>query len=309
MDPVSENFSLNLEKKGKILQLCFAVEFFYNMSEERERLKGILDVLDEHTDMVGNAYRWTQNPNTYKWKKLKHGVDSYVHPREWVLDTTAYRWNIIYHGGEKSSDASDVEFDVYHRGNTPNDGGSSFTRIHLPLTVLCDPQGLVERIRRWCDLIRPDHGHAGFSLVQSHGYEASGSECEYNMAQRFPGVDKYYTVSNALQLGYWIKCADWLTILSDAFLEKIGGLGNVRQRMGNLPVLEYAGGAILQAGAMPQLGDVEQNIPMTDYRHVAAIVEPLRHKEFKSSSTMSDVPIFNAKTYRAWLARFSPEQK
>lgn len=309
METLAEKLSLNTED-GKMLQLCFAVVFFYNLSKDRERQKGILDILDEHTALVNDAYRWTQNPTTCKWKKLKQGINSYTLPREWVLTNPAYRWTLIYHAGEKASDASDKELYTFNLGDTPSADRTSFLRVHFPLTVLQDIPALVERMRRWSALIRPNHGYAGFCLGRSHGFERGYPVSqEYTLAQRFPGIDVYDHIQNCFQLGKFIKCVSWLTMLSTDFIDRIGGLQHVRERMGNLPVLEYEGGAMLQAGPMPQLGDNEQNLPMTDYEQVAAIVEPLRHKAYNGGAeALAPEPKFTDYSYREWLARFSPKQ-
>jgi len=304
-----EQLSVSTEEEGKILQLCFSILFFYNMSEDRERQKGMLDILDEHATMTGDVYRWTQNPKTKKWKKLESGVNSYINPREWVLTNPNYRWSLIYHAGEKASDASDIEFYTLNSGDTPQGDDTSFLRIHFPVSILKDTPALLERIRHWCGLIQPDHGYAGFSFAHSHGYERGEAvSYEYIMAQRFPGLDVYDNVHHSLKLGHHIKGADWLVILSDAFLNRIGGLPQIRERMGSLPVLDYPGGAILQAGPLPQLGDTEQDLPMTEYRQVAAIIEPLRHKNYKGGAEMlAPGPKFTGSSYMQWLARFSPE--
>ena len=309
MDVSTDKFTIVAPKEGKILQISFAVMFFYNMSEDRRRQAAILDILDEHCAMTGNIYRWTQNPKTKKWKRLKNGIDSYISPREWVLTNPDYRWTLIYHSGEKSSDASDVELYTFNIGDVPETDMTSFLRVHLPVTILSDAQGIAERIRHWSELLQPDHGYAGFCLAQSHGYEREEAVShEYALAQRFPGLDIYANVPHAMKLGHYIKGAQWLTILSNEFLEKIGGVTVVKEKMDGLPVLEYAGGAVLQAGPLPQLGDTEQNIPMTDYERVAVIVEPLRHKNYGGGAEMlAPGPKFDSHSYMAWLARFSPQ--
>lgn len=312
MDVEIEKFSVNLPDAGCILKLCFAVVFFYNMSEDRKRQAGILDMLDDHCAMTGDRYRWTQNPKTRKWKRLKSGINSYIHPREWVLTNPNYKWTLIYHSGEKPSDASDVEVYSFNWGDTPIGDDTSFVRVHFPISVLQDPSAIAdiaEVIRRWGGWVCPDHGYAGFCLAESHGYERGGNTApyEYTLAQRFPGLDIYANVPHSSQLGKYIKGVNWLTILSDAFLNRIGGLDAVRKKMEDLPVLEFTGGAILQAGPLPLLGDREKDLPMTDYQRVAAIVEPLRHKNYDGGAErLAPEPKFDKQSYMAWLARFSP---
>jgi hypothetical protein len=308
----SEKFSYNVPGKGIILKLCFAVMFFYQMSEDRKRQAAILDILDEHCAMTGNRYQWTRNPRTSKWKSLPHGMDSYIHPREWVLTNPYYKWTLLYHGGMRASDASDVEVYSFNHGNTPKGDMTSFLRIHLPLSVLQDVPAIVERIRSWSELLQPDHGYAGISLARSHGYERGDRDSasfEYRIGQDFPGIDVYDTVMHSLQLGKNIKGVDWLVTLSDAFLDRIGGLATVRERMGDLPVLEYKGGVVLQAGSLPQIGLGDgQDVHFADYRHVAAIIEPLRQKNYRGgiAETLIPEPKFDQERYQQWLARFSP---
>lgn len=112
-----------------------------------------------------------------------------------------------------------------------------------------------------------------------------------------------------------LKGVDWLTILSDRWLERLGGLERVKAEMGELPVLDYDGGAILRAGSMPQLGDNEHpeaNAALADYRRVAAIIEPVRIKDHpgihpRLSPSYRHEKRFGAQEYQAWLARFSPK--
>ena len=45
MDVFSDKFTIVAPKEGRILQISFAVIFFYNMSEDRVRQAAILDIL------------------------------------------------------------------------------------------------------------------------------------------------------------------------------------------------------------------------------------------------------------------------
>jgi hypothetical protein len=304
--------------KGKIFQLCFAVTFFYNMSEDRKRQAAILDILDEHCAMTGNKYRWTQVPETSKWQFLSAGINSYTHPREWVLTNRHYLWELIYHDGEKASDASDVEVYSLNNGNTPNGDKTSILRVHFPLGALQESRAVVKTILRWAEILQPDHGYAGYSLARSHGYEhdVEAALFEYEIGQILPGVDIYDVVTHALCLGKSIKGVDWLVILSDSFLERIGGAETVRARMREreLPVWDYKSGAVLPAGKIPLAGNEAGHADMADYRHVAAIVEPLRNKHYFSGiadgmvGVLIPAPLFfNKERYQKWLARFSPQ--
>lgn len=145
-------------------------------------------------------------------------------------------------------------------------------------------------------------------LARSHGHEhGMASSYEYQLARQFPGVDVRWPISLSRDLGDAIKGADWLTIVSEHYVDILGGREAVRQAMGDMPMLEYDDGVVLRAGAAPRLGDTEQGIDLPDYRRVAAIVEPVRMKHLKGIHIGSAPhPRFSREEYTQWLARFSP---
>ena len=147
-------------------------------------------------------------------------------------------------------------------------------------------------VQRWCEKLKPEHGYSGFWLGQSYGYEDSDEAVilEYKFGQRFPGLQINGFSTHSLNLHRGPKGVDWLTILSDSWLERLGGLEHVKEQMGELPVLDYNGGAILRAGAMPQLGDNENpevNAALADYRRVAEIIDPVRIKDHQGIHALS----------------------
>jgi hypothetical protein len=295
---------------GVSLTLCITVMFFYDLSRPREVRRAILDIFDAHAEYTGDAYHWTQNPITSAWKKLKNSRDSYVHPREWVFDAGRL-WSLIYHGGENKNDATAIVFNTLNSGDTPNSKKVNFIYMRMPVAVTKDPQKLAENIRLWCGWLQPLHGYVGYGLGSKFsGFPGPALE-EYEIAQLYSGVDVSEPVINSLNLGLGIKGVNWLTILGDKYLNQLGGLTQIKEHMGALPVLAYPGGAVLQAGPRPLLGDVLQNENMDAYKKVAAIVEPVRMKTHSGISVGVSPddprPHFNAANYRKWLARFSPQ--
>lgn len=294
-----------------LLRLCFQILFFFRQSGEVGKRQAVLDVLEEYTRVTGDVYRWTQNPQSGAWKRLIQGWKEYVQPKDWLMDISSKEsWEFIYHAGEKAADASDIEIDAYGEDFWGNRDPTmaSYLLCQFPLDFFGTPDDFASLARDWSARLRPEHGYGGFCLARSHGDEhGMASSYEYQLAQRFPGVDVRWPLSLCEDLGDAIKGADWLTIVSEHYVDILGGRKAVRQAMGDMPMLEYDDGVVLQAGPLPQLGDTEHGIDLPDYRRVAAIVEPVRMKHLKGIHIGSAPhPRFSREEYTQWLARFNP---
>src|SRR5690606_8062343 len=83
------------------------------------------------------------------------------------------------------------------------------------------------------------------------------------VAGRFPGLDVDHAssvASMARRCGppLKLKSANWLTALDDEVLRALGGRATVLDDVGaGVGLHEYGGGVLVQAGAMPELGDRE----------------------------------------------------
>ncbi|EPC00131.1 hypothetical protein L861_14475 [Litchfieldella anticariensis FP35 = DSM 16096] len=302
---------------GVLFKVCLGVALFFTGSQQEDKRRAVLEVLADYRDLVGDQLTWTTNPATDRWKKLK-SFDSYITPFEWLPTHGPGPWQFVYHGGKRRSDADN--HGIITLGTRPSEdarGEVSYLYCLFPIDFFIErEQKLPALVQQWCDKLKPEHGYAGFWLGQSYGYEDTDEAVilEYKIGQRFPGIQINGFPTHSLNLHRGPKGIDWLTILSDRWLERLGGRERVKAAMDELPVLEYDDGAILRAGPMPQFGDSEDpevDAALADYRRVAAIIEPIRIKDHPSihptlSPSYRHEKRFDAQEYQAWLARFSP---
>ena len=305
---LEKQLCVTTEKEGVLLKLCLHILLFFRETDDTLPKRQVyLDILDEHCALTGDRYRWTANPKTEKFKRLKNGIGSYIHPRDWLLDQGSHKpWNLLYHGGENGCDASDIQVTAALR--TTRSVRPGFILLQFPVDQF-DGQtvGLPELAVKWCAALKPEHGYAGLRLAESPCYaDREGSRYSLQFSRRFQGLDVGSPFSHFWSLTQSIKGADWLTILSNDFVRKLGGPEAVRQGMGDLPVLPYGGGLILQTGPLPLVGDVEKGQDMSAYKRVARIVEPIRCKDHRAPYT-SRPTFFPREEYQKWLARFSPQ--
>ncbi|MBZ0330851.1 DUF3396 domain-containing protein [Halomonas sp. ANAO-440] len=303
---------------GVLFKICLGVALFFTGSQQEEKRQAVLDILADYRDLVGDQLTWTTNPTTGKWKKLK-GFDSYITPFDWLPTYGRGEWEFVYHGGKRRSDADNHAFIVLGKRPSADERGDvSYLYCQFPIDFFIErEQKLPALVQQWCDKLKPEHGYAGFWLGQSYGYRDSDEAVilEHKFGQRFPGLQINGFSTHSLNLHRGPKGADWLTILSDSWLARLGGLEQVKAEMDDLPVLDYDGGAILRAGPMPQLGDNDNpdlDAALADYRRVAAIIEPIRIKDHQGihPRLFGDArheKRFDAQEYQAWLARFSPQ--
>lgn len=311
------------EHKGNILvNFCYNITLYSLDMSVPQQKEAVLAIFDDYMSLYGPRMNWTTNPATGRWKKLAGRIDNYMTPREWLMagpENSGY--SFLYHGGEKSTDASDVSFMVSARDWLGlRDHDLSYISCRFPLADVRDGAlDLPELMRRWCALLRPHHARGGCSAgwwYDSFGERPLIYEMLADMLMHYPGLqfdgvtETLYDKEHQAGLYDGPRCADWLIALSDSFLEKLGGLNAVTEAMRPCPVLPYAGGAVLQAGDAPSPGRDGDPQSLPDYMRLGRVIEPVRARNlhyviclpdpdspagFKPSQELTD----------AWCARFS----
>lgn len=189
-----------------------------------------------------------------------------------------------------------VTYEIKKR-NVPHPG--SLLRITLPLDDrLANPVNIVPWILDF-PLVKANAvftGHCGYAL---NYYMQAARPSLYNPAKRwlsslvlrYPGLGWYGAAVQSRILRYepglshfipLIKRANWITLVGDRTLDCIGGRSAVRTRLGDdLPVKvhEVEGGLVIQAGLVPQIGDIGHRDFLPLYRRVAKVLRPIRISE------------------------------
>lgn len=64
-----------------LLKLCCDIVLYSENLSTPEQKGVVLDLFDDYTTMYESKLRWTANPKTGAWKKLKTGLSSYLQPK------------------------------------------------------------------------------------------------------------------------------------------------------------------------------------------------------------------------------------
>ncbi len=179
----------------------------------------------------------------------------------------------------------------------------------FPLAFLEEqPGGFFQQfVHDWCKRLSPYHGYGGLGLIRSV-YTGAARRAEpllYPLIKRFPGLEIDMPHFHSSDCVEGIKGINWLTILSDTFLQKLGGKAALRAQLDDDFIFyDYPGGVMIQAGPFPQIGDMEQgNIPK-QYQTLYRLVKSVQTDKLKY--IVVEVPEgVNAKEFtKWWLHRF-----
>lgn len=234
-------------------------------------------------------------------------------------DVDNHSFGGVFYGEREPRIASHfgLEFGAASSQAAPLHTRPAFFRATFPLGWWRERGGLeafARLVHHWCTLLSPFHGYAGYAALPSldqaefrrSGYLAT------MVAERFPGLDVDHAssvASMARRCGppLKLKSANWLTALDDEVLRALGGRATVLDDLGaGFGLHEYDGGVLVQAGAMPELGDRELDEVPAAYQQLSWKLRPLRMQYPDGWSLLrSPGPAAGDSTAltNAWLAR------
>jgi hypothetical protein len=164
----------------------------------------------------------------------------------------------------------------------------------------------------WAKRLRPAHGLAGLTVVMRD--TTNDGPYIHPALERYIGLDVQVALDFTMEtksVHNRIKCVNWLTVLGDAILEELGGLGGLGVLKSALKpectLHPYPGGVMIQAGEAPRLADVE--VPgsselLIPYRKVAAITKPVRFMDYRSYLFRVEKPLVGKEEAKKWVSRF-----
>ncbi len=185
----------------------------------------------------------------------------------------------------------------------------TYVQLYLPISELKEfgVEQLIALNQQISKILQPMHGFFGLGIQHSHEYY-DYQYLEYELAHQFLGLD----ISNDeddehLREGF--KCINWLTILSDRLItDKLGSLEALKEHNNDNEIrfYPYAGGVVVRAGEVPELGDVASNPYPKHYVNVNALLKPARAPELASLGfgSINGEIRFNNRTSKEWQSRF-----
>ena len=156
-------------------------------------------------------------------------------------------------------------------------------------------------VREWATWVRVWHGNAGYSLnltVDDDDARRTFAPVLCAVARRFYGVELDYRSSIRISTKDGVKGVNWLTLVSNELLQRIGAADEIRSKLSPEVSLEaIEDGLLFQAGPHPEVGDVNRGERLPLYGEVARLLKPVRARDVWSI-------YFDKAETRRWLDRF-----
>ena len=258
----------------RLYTACIEFMLWYELNENIDASgQGMLEVEQSYWAMVeamrGRIDYFSKSESSQRRKPKRDTLELFPHSLRLCGNNTIGGINQItlLHGAEH--DDSDVFVDAHL-------SEFCYQRFGLGIEeVLADPQGYVQRCIAAVAGIKFKSGIGGFSFNYEDVYINSNSHLQNPVMARYRGVNvinpwRYRDMDG-------VPTVNWLTLVSDADIDRLGGWDALAARAAD-PVLLHRlpHGAMLQAGAQPLLGAVNQQERLDAYFAVGALLASVK---------------------------------
>ncbi|MGK3991689.1 type VI immunity family protein [Sorangium sp. So ce1024] len=316
MDVLDEHLAAKDDRGRSVLQVALVATVYFEGAYKREVREAAVACCEDYFRRCGQHLRWALNPRTKFMEP--YGKGKGAAPRAWIPDLPEDEsYNIICHGAEHERGASAFFVELLGDERRPF-AELGFFRVAFPLLWFADGAGTFpDALLEICRKLKPVSGYGGIGVIESPDTSISSKyePIVYQWAQRFPGLEADYPTSHSIWLRKGreggkagIKGVNWLTVVSERFLAELGGADQVAADLAALDsrfvLHRFEGGAMIQAGPRPQLGDAEQNRWPELYVKLARYLKPIRIAEHRPFQYGGPGLRFDLERSEAWLRRF-----
>jgi len=269
----------HFEEDGVIyLKPCFMFTLYWQGSIFTQT-ESILNMYHVAWNAVKDHVKFFQTDSMKKTRKVRKDTGDLV--PFWLKDKPGTRG--IYILAIDNRDSFDAAPDAGLEFFAPEYRGVGAINLFLPVEVVeQSPEKLVTLATNLAKDITFASGNAGYALnfTREGDYYTSAEWSAFPLCFRYPGLE-YNSLSNtsfALQEGF--KRVNWLTFLNLDQCEKLGGIKELEKKFSSDIIIHpLAKGIMIQAGAMPAIGDVNRQQFLPLYHEVGRVLAPVRAKK------------------------------
>jgi len=305
-----------------IIKACLVASLFFHKGYEYKKRKAIRDCFNEYMDLCDKHIHWVFGAAKDRRKEVI--LEDFIPSTFLVADSFDENnsWEFTWSGGEHWKAASEYKISAFANQKQISDHRNSldFLTIHFPLLFFKDKEvGFPSLLERWAEKLNADYGYGGIGIATSndYGHAQKFENIVYSLSKRFPGLEVNQPSNHSLamelhkahsNINEGIKGGSWITILSNRWVDKLGGITELEKSLKKpLSLHSYNGGVLLLSGNRPEVGDVNLDIDTPNYKKVAKILKPIRlnfHPAIHGGLFNDDVPVLDAERMTKWLNRF-----
>ena len=299
------------DKEGVVLKIALFATVYVEDTYTPEVRDAIVACCEDYTRLCGDHLRWAFHPDTRLMERFGEGKAS--SPRAWLTELPDDdSFFLRFHSGKWDRGAAPFSMTAMgHPRRTFKELG--YVRFSFPLTWLTQqPSALPDLLLKVCQRLKPVSGYGGIGINEcvDNNIRHRYFPIVYEVAQRFPGLEPDYPHFHSIYLVKGeggIKSVNWLTVLGDRLLARLGGVDSVEVALAALDprfiTRRFDGGVMIQAGPHPELGAADQDDWPVLYVKLAKYLKPLRVPvnalQHRVSGQHFDLP-----NTEAWLRRF-----
>ncbi|MFK8028664.1 MAG: type VI immunity family protein [Gammaproteobacteria bacterium] len=179
-----------------------------------------------------------------------------------------------------------------------------------PAWVAKDPEAFVSLATSWCSTLRPVHGTVGLAPIIWGGMDVDFPELYVPFLKRFPGLDFNNAAFGLLaKTSRHIKAVNWLTVIDNQWVIELGGSDWLAKSFSDQVTLhDFGAGFLIQAGAEPQVGDMNSHIWPQEYIEVNRMLKPIRFEGYEQRGLFAvESPMEELDETMSWIRRFDRE--
>ena len=255
-DVLAEQLRVKDANERVVVEIGLLATLYFERAWAPEVRASVAACAEAFLARCSDQIRWAKNPKTLKMVPFDPRIGP--SPSETLTSSDEEAsWELLYHAGEHERAASALSVRAMCTDKAQNELG--FLQVSFPLLWFADhPGSLPELTLEACQRLRPVSGYGGIGILESpdSSIRVKFEPAVYTMAQRFPGLEVDYPWIHVVHLDQGIKGVNWLTILGEPWLGRVGGAGALRAALGETFVTRsFEGGVLIQAGPRPLLGD------------------------------------------------------
>jgi hypothetical protein len=233
-------------------------------------------------------------------------------PKTWVTRGKQDVARSLYLKGAREKTAVGqyvVDFEYLPDEALYSDSNTPFIRQGTPSELLeSDPNAFLGTAKQLCDLLPFLSGHVGYCLEISPYFEVEGQRAAYPLAMHHPGLNIASDHATwPLRHEKGAETVNWLTLLGEIPLNKLGGIDELRLKLADAPDVEFIEakyGLILKAGGKPQLGNTNRGDDLPLYKTVYRAIKPVLDPVIRDFRPFNLGTTDDADYTERWLRRF-----
>lgn len=294
----------------KLVSLVFNITLFSNCSFRTEN-QSVISLFDKYFDECPRDkvyYYSTTNMRKHRniTKKSFEMLSSWLNPEAPAREDI----DLELKDGDVYQDAPKYKFLVSAREK----GSIGYEKKNANVISMSFPPDFVGTgkiipfIEEVCNIFPFQSGIAGYCFECSRYDKQQSETYAYTQAMRYKSIDICRLPHDGIAVGHdGIKGVNWITMLSNEFVTKLGGYNKMKEIMSKeIKIIKVKYGFIIIAGTTPILGDTNKNEDINALMDIFQFVEPLIYITAKRTPSFNLFDDYVEKT-ESWFMRFSDD--